>query len=391
MFGRNNVDDYDDYKREQTQIKREKDSHKLPKINKKINVSGNPVYFNSQNPESIILGFLVLLFPIFIAIMIVYSAGAELGNVPPEMFVPIGFFFLFFLIFYFAIYGFSPKAKQIELTNNSLVCKMAFRKTIEIPYSDFIELKCKRTYGKNHQYTGTRYIIAYKNPNSQKELKIRFPSNSAIDASDFNFELQNKMWIHDDNSLNGETSHDFNGPVQFLIPQTKNFSATKAHYMLVFPMVAFIMVMFVYGMMTSKSGIDNTDLPFAIMFFVFLAVFVALATLKINKHKWDTTPEKITFEQDGIRINDKYFRSGEIKRLYITPIGSNNPRAFENSTIDIITEDARYSYNLGLFFRERRYLVSRTTIVPEWDFDNFYYSARKWCDANRVEMIDFLI
>ena len=37
MFGRNNVDDYDDYKREQTQIKREKDSHKLPKINKKIN------------------------------------------------------------------------------------------------------------------------------------------------------------------------------------------------------------------------------------------------------------------------------------------------------------------------------------------------------------------
>ena len=158
MFGKNNTDDFDDYKREQSEIKREKkdtSSHKAPKINKKTNTNGNLVYHKSTSAETTIILCLILIFPIVIAAMMVTTGETSIKSASSEMLVPIGFFLFFFLIFYFAIYGFAPKAKQIELADNALVCKMAFNKKIEIPYNYFVEIACKRTYGINHQYTGT--------------------------------------------------------------------------------------------------------------------------------------------------------------------------------------------------------------------------------------------
>ena len=231
----------------------------------------------------------------------------------------------------------------------------------------------------------------YEDPSDSRGRKVLFPSSKALDVSDFNFEVQKRVLFTNGKTENENIPYNFSDSQQFFIPQSKNMSAERMRFIVIFPTVAILMILFAFGSSVSKTGINSTEIPVVAFFFIFLIALIAIASLKFSKRKWDTLPETITFEQSCIRIDEKFFRSSEVKRIYITPIGRNNPRAFDNSTIDIITQDARYSYNLGVFFHSRKYILNNMSIVPDWDFAAFYFCARKWCETNNIDLVDFLI
>lgn len=404
MLGRKNFDEYDDYKKEQAELNRErkregysktssaseakgKGVQKLPRLHKKTNDDGNTVYYKSISVEKVTFAFVVPIFLIIMLAMMVNIAGADIKVVSSGTLVPIGFMIVFFLILYYGIYGFAPTANKVEISDKSLIYKVGFWKKKVISYSDFKMLECRRMHGKNNRYTGTRYFIVYKDSSNTKDRKIGFPSSSALDASDFNYEVQKKLLT----SNSDATTYEFNESKQFIIPQTRSINAEKLRFAMIIPLIAFFMVMYVYGSMVSKTSVGNTEIPYVVMFFVVAIFIIVISSLKMNKRKWDLTPERITFEPDAIRVGDEYIRSSSVERLYITPIGRNNPLAFNNSTIDIITDNARYSCNLGMFYYGGFRHALKTENVPLWSYDTFYDCAKKWCDANNVEMVDFLI
>ena len=102
-------------------------------------------------------------------------------------------------------------------------------------------------------------------------------------------------------------------------------------------------------------------------------------------------PERMTFEEGCVKVDNKAFRAEDIKRVYITRNGVGNPHVINNSTFYVVTEEGEYRYKSGMFHVNSRYQRVMENTRPNWNYKDFYDCFRDWCRMNRVEFVDFLI
>ncbi|MCQ2528386.1 MAG: hypothetical protein MJ108_04630 [Saccharofermentans sp.] len=388
LFGRNNIDDFDDYKREQAQMRKERDkfdsSNSEGKAkaknfakNEKFKVEelpdGSLLYKKENMGKDDLLRIMFILFPIiFVGVMI--ATGIIYGNI--SEIVPAAIFFAVFFGIMFAAMGTGKRCKSLKLTYDSIEVEVSSNKKLVFPLSSYEGLFTKRIYGKNHHYSGTVYHILIRDGMEVK--KFKFCSSIPAAASDFDYNAKKRK-------------HELNGPEADYIVETgrKTFSwsekLTKGNWTtnrlaLMIPAVALIIIGIACAMI---FGGDPEEVIFPmVVLMVMIIVTVLIYVFGSNSFIPTIYPESMTFGEGELRINDLSISSNEIKAVYITPIGSDNPHAPHCSTFYIAVENGQYRYKAVP-------MLSRNDL--SWSYEEFYYCCYNWCKINNVPFIEYIL
>ena len=392
LFGKRDTDDFDDYKREQVEMKREREefdssrftektkkdskAHNFAK-NEKFNVEelpdGSLVYKKERvGKEKYLLGMFIAFPVLFMVIMV--ATGVVSGDIS-EITPAIVFFVIFFGIM-FAAMASGKRCNSIRLTYDSIEVEVSSSKKFTFPLSSYEGLSFKRTYGKNHHYSGTIYHILIRDGAEVK--KFKFCSTIPTAASDFNYNAKKRQ-----QELTGATVGSAN------LPATKTFkwpdklaggNWVTNRTLLMLLCVVLIIVGTALGVALG-GDLEDVIFPMIVIMFVIIAA-VLMIVFGANSFVPTIYPESMTFEDGALRINDLSFSSNDIKAVYITPIGSDNPHTVRCSTFYIAMEDGQYRYRAAplLFSSEL-----------DWSYDEFYYYFNNWCKKNGVPFVDYIL
>lgn len=402
MFRRNNIDDFDDYRKEQAEISRERALEGSGGANKQSKKPGN--YRKNKKYKSIVetsdgvvykreLNNIGSFYTVSFVLALLISAiiFASKGDYTGEFYntdsfrsvvLLFGFIIVFIVISALAS---GKKAKSVALTSFAIVIDDGKNK-ISVPYENFLKLDFKRTYGRNHNYSGTRYMISYKDPNNNEIKSIGFPSRNTFAASDFYTRINEKRDLISGNDR----------VVTVLPARTFRWSEVlvkgnrvEKKFLALIP----LLVVLVVGILVGSLSSDNLNKDLIPAFFLVFTLIVVSVFL-VNTGEGFTTsyyPLELTYDEDSLRVDDLVFSGNEIREVYITPIGGTNPHAANNSTFYIVLKDGQYRYKTGFFNVKPEYRDRPAFQMPDWSYEQFYYSMKNWCKKNNVRCIDYIL
>lgn len=388
LFKRDEFDGFDDYKKEQEDIRKERGEYDSPRSAEKVKAKnfakndkftvetlpdGSLHYKKGSMGKDNLLRVMFILLPIvFVGVMI--ATGIIYGNV--SEIVPAAVFFAVFFGIMFAAMGTGKSCKSFRITNDSIEVEVSSNKKLVFPLSSYEGLSTKRIYGKNHHYSGTVYHVLIRDGMEVK--KYKFCSSIPAAASDFNYNARKRQ-----SELYGAE------PDYIADSGRKTFSwsekLTKGNWTtnrlaLMIPGVALIVIGIACAML---FGGDPEEVIFPmVVIMVMIIVTVLIYVFGSNSFVPTIYPESMTFGEGELRINDLSISSNEIKTVYITPVGSDNPHAPHCSTFYIAVENGQYRYKaVPMLFRSDL----------NWTYEEFYICFSNWCKANNVPFVEYIL
>lgn len=418
MFRRSDIDDdYQEYLKEKEAASRDRDTYKetttssssdkgLPHGRYSLRDESYPdrMVFKrgTEGLAAVILPLIVfIVFGSFFIYLILQSGVKDL-------------FILYIIIPFILFLGIASVAsefsgvKRLEIKDDCIILKSSTKDKV-ISFSDYVDMSMERRYSKG-SYSRTVYYILYNVESKTKRINL-FRMNPE-QASELNYELSKAHKRY----RSGEVNNDFDGRIEdntinssFTWPET--FKARIGpNSILILPIIFVMMIMipifmsitFTRTTVRTASGatVGVTESPIFDVFpiiiatvMVLMAITMFLVSPKSNIAKV-SQPTRITLTNDGITIDDKFFRTGDIQVVYISPVGLFDPRnALNSSILEIRTATSLHKYATyhGFHVQNSQLPVQLQLINPDWLYENFYNQVMLWGDKTGVPVYEYAI
>lgn len=373
-------DDFDDYGSEKLgEEKKPKNFFKGPNIPAKVLSDGSIFYKKALAPRDKRMIISMCLVPIWL-IAIIYII-ITYGNAGQEAIVPMAIMLGFFALFGLISFIYDQRCRSFCINNDHIDIVTFTGKKVSYPISSYDRMSYTRNYRKHHRYNGTSYFVMINEGMSVK--KYRFCTDIAEAASRFDYEVRKRQLELSGGSLPPDSGVS---PRVFSWPDDMKKLSRNSNVLLYFPvMVVFFMAFAI--VMNNSTHRDPVMIPMFVS--TVTCVIISVVVLSAGRQAGSLAiPQMMSFDDSGVKVDDIYLRSSEIKSIYITPVGSNNPIANNMCTLYLVTEDGQYMYKTMSLLASA---LVRSIPMPNWEYSDFYEYIREWCLINNVEFIDLKI